>query len=128
MYAPEQIRASVLEPINVETAPFDSIGLNYVLHCLPGTIHEKAIAFEHLGALANPGAVVFGATLLHSGVPRNWYARQVMAHNNRVGIFSNDHDDLAGLETALDRHLNRVTIEVVGCVAVFAGTVAPRPT
>ena len=44
--------------------------LNYVLHCLPGTIRTKAIALSHLKALTNPGAVIFGATLLHDGVPQ----------------------------------------------------------
>ncbi len=29
-------------------ARFDSIGLNFLLHCLPGTLREKAIVFDHL--------------------------------------------------------------------------------
>jgi SAM-dependent methyltransferase len=121
-YQPETYCANVLEPLPFAAPTFDSVGMNYLLHCIPGTIESKAIAFEHLKALTNPGAVIFGATLLHDGVHRNWLARQVMARNNKHGIFSNIHDDLAGLEAALGAHLRQPTIEVVGCVALFAGS------
>lgn len=120
-YHPEIYVANVLEPISPIDDKFDSIGMNYLLHCLPGTIETKAVAFEHLLAMANPGAVVFGATLLHDGVPRNWMARQVMDRNNAHGIFSNAHDDLDGLHSVLSTHFNEATIEVIGCVAIFAG-------
>ncbi|HKY17148.1 MAG TPA: class I SAM-dependent methyltransferase [Microthrixaceae bacterium] len=122
-YGPTVHEASVLEPFDLEGAPFDSIGMNYLLHCLPGTIRSKEAAFRNAGAVAAPGASVFGATLLHGGVKRNWFARQVMARNNRVGIFSNRDDDLDGLRAILDRQLTEVSIDVVGCVAVFAGKI-----
>ena len=120
-FRPERIEASILEPITYRDEPFDSIGLNYVLHCLPGDMAAKAVAFDHLSALANPGATVFGATLLHEGVHRNWFARQVMARNNRHGIFTNTHDSLDALRAELERRLSEVSIDVIGCVAVFAG-------
>ena len=37
--------------------------------------------------LAKPEATIFGATLLHGGVPRDWVARKVMDRNAR-GVFS----------------------------------------
>lgn len=40
-YQPETYQASVLEPLNLNTQPFDSISLNYVLHCLPGSFPGK---------------------------------------------------------------------------------------
>jgi SAM-dependent methyltransferase len=122
-YEPERRAANVLEPIVSDGEPFDSIGLNYLLHCVPGSIRDKAVVVEHLAQLARPGAVLFGATLLHDGVERNWYARQVMARNNRVGIFSNSSDDLDGLRWALDRHLAATEVTTVGCVAIFSGRV-----
>lgn len=125
-YEPEIIEANVLEPIDYDGPGFDSVGLNYVLHCLPGDIASKAAALDHLISLANPGATVFGGTLLHDGVPRNWLARKVMARNNAHGIFSNADDSLTGLRSALSDRLAATTVEVVGCVALFAGTVAAR--
>lgn len=118
---PEVIVANVLEPIAYDGPPFDSVGLNYVLHCLPGDIGSKAVAIDHLLRLANPGASVFGATLLHDGVHRNWLARQVMARNNTNGIFSNAEDSLDGLRSALAARLSDVSVAVVGCVGIFAG-------
>jgi ubiquinone/menaquinone biosynthesis C-methylase UbiE len=118
---PEVYRANVLEPIAIDAAPFDSVGMNYLLHCVPGSIRDKAVVFEHLRALTNPGATVFGATLLHGGVPRNLMARQVMRRNNRHGIFSNEDDDLDGLRDVVAAHLDDPTVEVVGCVGIFSG-------
>ena len=34
--------ASALEPLPDSVGPFDSVGLNYLLHCLPGRMDEKA--------------------------------------------------------------------------------------
>src|SRR5262249_34164386 len=93
-YRPEVYRANVLEPIPYNSAKFDSIGLNYLLHCLPGTIQSKGGVFQHLKPLLNPGGVMFGATLLHGGVRRNLAAKRLMAFYNSKGIFTNHHDDL----------------------------------
>jgi hypothetical protein len=125
-YRPEVHRGSVLEPIRLpdDVAPYRSASMNYVLHCLPGHLADKGVAFAHLAGVLERGAVVFGATLLSGGVPRNWYARQIMARNNRVGIFSNADDDLDGLRAVLDRHLEDAEVDVVGCVALFHGSVS----
>ena len=121
-YDPELYRANVLEPMSFEGRRFDSIGLNYLLHCVPGRMRDKGpMVLEHLKALAEPGAVLFGATLLHDGVNRNYLARKVMERNNRHGIFSNADDDLAGLQAVLGEHLRDSRLEVVGCVGIFAG-------
>ena len=63
---------------------------------------------------------MFGATLLHGGVERNWLARTVMNRNNEQRIFSNTHDDLDGLREVLSEQLEDPAIEIVGCVALFA--------
>lgn len=120
-YRPEVYQANVLDPIHIEASRFDSIGLNYLLHCLPGTIRTKSTVFRHLKTLLNPGGAMFGSTLLSGGVHRSWAARRLMAFYNSKGIFTNDHDDLEGLRTILSEHLTAVTIEVVGCAALFSG-------
>jgi hypothetical protein len=114
-------QASVLEPLALDVPPYRSASLNYVLHCLPGTLEDKSVAFDHVAGVLEPDAMVFGATLLAGGVERNWYARQVMARNNRVGIFSNAADDLDGLHRALGRRFDDVSVETTGCVALFSG-------
>lgn len=120
-YRPEVYRANVLEPISLTSSKFDSIGLNYLLHCLPGTIRSKGTVFQHLKALLNPGGVMFGATLLHAGVHRSKAAQRLMAFYNSKGIFTNQQDDFDGLKEVLSRYLTAVEIDVVGCAVLFSG-------
>jgi hypothetical protein len=119
-YRPETYRRSVLEPLRIDAAKFDSAGINYLLHCLPGSIEKKAVAFDHVKALMNPGAVLFGATLLQGGVRRSGFAKRLMDLYNKTGVFSNRADDLDGLARELRRRFTAVSVEVVGCAALFS--------
>jgi hypothetical protein len=118
-YKPEIHQQNVLEPIDLAGPGFDSISLNYLLHCLPGPMASKAVVFDHIRPLMNPGAVCFGSSLLQGGVRRNWAAKLLMAHYNRHGVFSNRHDSLEALEKALRERFSSVSIEIVGCAALF---------
>jgi len=120
-YRPETYRQNVLEPIRAEIPRFDSVGINYLLHCVPGPIREKAVALDHLKTLMNRGAVLFGSTILQGGVSQGWAARRLMGLYNRKGIFSNTEDDLDGLWEALRQRFDRVSVEVIGSVALFSG-------
>ena len=122
-YRPEVYRTNVLDPIGLEIPRFDSISMTYLLHCLPGTIKTKSAVFRHLKPLLNHGGVMFGATLLSAGVHRSWAAKRLMAFYSSKGIFTNDQDDLQGLRAMLSEHLTAVTVEVVGCAALFSGRV-----
>jgi 2-polyprenyl-3-methyl-5-hydroxy-6-metoxy-1,4-benzoquinol methylase len=120
-YQPETYQHNALEEISTPIQSFDSVGTNYLLHCLPGAITDKAIIFDHIKSLLNPGARVFGSTILQGGVERSWLAKMVMALYNKRGIFSNSQDSLEGLRSALFQRFEYVRIEVVGCVALFSG-------
>ena len=120
-YQPETLQRNVLEPIDYQGGKFDSLGMNLLLHCLPGTMGEKARAFDHLLPLLTPGARVFGATILQGDVPRNVAARGLMKVYNRQGIFSNQNDSLASLKQALESRLEQVEVQVEGCMALFSG-------
>jgi 2-polyprenyl-3-methyl-5-hydroxy-6-metoxy-1,4-benzoquinol methylase len=122
-YKPETYLRNVLEPISIDATKFDSVGINYLLHCVPGTIESKAAAFDHLKALMNSNAVLFGATLLQGDVPRNWFAKRLMDFYNKKGIFSNQHDNLEGLKQALGQRFRDVSVEIVECAALFSARV-----
>lgn len=119
-YRPELMRANLLEPIAYEGESFESIGMNYVLHCLPGDLQSKGVVFDHLGALLKPGGVIFGSTLLSEGVKRGFLARRLMAVYNRKRIFSNSGDSLDELRRVLSERFADVEIETAGCAALFA--------
>jgi hypothetical protein len=44
-----------------------------------------------------------------------------MAVYNKKGVFSNERDNLEALTRALTQRFQHVSIEVVGCAAIFSG-------
>jgi SAM-dependent methyltransferase len=120
-YHPEVYRADVLQPIVLGVHRFDSIALNYVLHCLPAPWPQKGAVFGHLKALLNPGGTLFGATLLQGDVPQSAAAAGLMRWFNARGTLHNRDDTLSLLVAGLEQHLDAVRVEQVGCVALFSG-------
>jgi ubiquinone/menaquinone biosynthesis C-methylase UbiE len=122
-YKPETYQQNILEKIKTPMEPFDSVGFNYLFHCLPGSISENAVALDHLKKVMNPGTQIFGSTILHEGVPVGWTAEKLMLSYNKKGIFSKLEDDLEGLNSSLSQRFANVSIEVIGCVGLFSATV-----
>ena len=122
-YAPRTHQANLLEPIRLDQDRFGSAALAHVLHCLPGTIAEKACALDHVAALVRPGGTVFGTTVLSGGVKHSRFSRSYNDYLNEIGVFSNKDDDLAGLEVALAQRFERYTLVTVGTVALFSARV-----
>ncbi|WP_299019784.1 class I SAM-dependent methyltransferase [uncultured Photobacterium sp.] len=122
-FNPERYRGNVLEPLDLTCEAFDSISVNYLLHCLPGSIGEKSILFKHLKPYLNEAGVIFGSTILGDGVQRGMTAKKLMSVYNSKGIFDNNQDSLEGLREALESHFSQVEIVVVGCVAMFRASV-----
>ncbi len=121
-YRPTLFLRDVLQPLDLGDNRFDSAGLNYLLHCLPGAMPSKAKAvFGNLRPFLNDGAVVFGATILAKGIPNNRLARTLLAAYNRQKTMPNADDDLAGLEAALNDRFHSYSTHVVGSVAFFSG-------
>ena len=118
--SPEVYCRNILEPLMLNCEKFDSVSINYLLHCLPGNLSEKSIAFSHLREVINEGGVLFGSTILGKNISRNTLAKKLMAFYNKKGIFSNMDDDLVSLDTALKEHFSDVKIEIIGCVAIFS--------
>jgi hypothetical protein len=120
-YHPTVQLANVLEPVRLDAPAFDSIALNYVLHCLPGTLRSKHVVFDNLKPWLNSAGVLFGTTILGQGIYPNVLARKLMKLYNAKGIFSNREDNLTDLEAILKRSFRDYSTHVVGCVAFFSG-------
>jgi SAM-dependent methyltransferase len=119
-YSPRVVKASVLEPLDLGTARFASVALNGVLHCLPATPDTKAAVFRNLKPLLEDGGVVFGSTILGSGVEHGRLAQRALSRYNREGFFTNLADDRDGLESALAHNFAHQQIEIRGSFALFA--------
>lgn len=122
-YAPRTVRANALAPLPA-IGPFDSCGLGYLLHCLPGAIPEKAVVFDHVRPLLAPGARVFGATILGGSAPRSFLAQTLMNVYNKKGIFSNASDTVEDLHAALTARFTRVEVRMRGAVGLFQAVAA----
>nr|WP_210191595.1 MULTISPECIES: class I SAM-dependent methyltransferase [Rhodomicrobium] len=117
-YAPRTILANILTPLPA-LGPFRSVSLCYLLHCLPGSITDKAVLFDHLRPVLAPGARVFGATLVQGTIPRSSPAQALMDFYNSKGIFSNSRDTVEDLDVALRDRFAFSNIKIKGCVALF---------
>lgn len=111
----------VLQPFKLAEAPFDSVSMNYLLHCLPGTLVDKAPAIAHGASQLKRGGILFGATILGEGVIHNIFGQMLMRAYNWRGIFSNRQDSVATLQQVLEDKLRDVEIQIIGRVALFSG-------
>jgi SAM-dependent methyltransferase len=119
-YSPRVVEASALDPFELGADRFASVALNGVLHCLPTTPEGKASIFRHLKPLLEQGGVVFGSTILGTGVEHGRIAQRVLMLYNRERLFTNLADDLGSLERALAQTFADHHIEIRGSFALFA--------
>jgi SAM-dependent methyltransferase len=115
------VEADVCKPLPIP-GPFDSAALNGVIHCLPGPLTLKAGAIANVAAVLAPAGVLFGASILGRSGPHTRLARILLDSNNRRGVFDNLGDTQEGLGEILEASFERVELETVGSMAIFAAT------
>ena len=118
---PSLLLADVCKPLPIDRR-FDSIALNYVLHCLPGPMSRRAGVISDLAELLEPDGVLFGATVLGTPELHTWLSRAALRENNRLGFFDNLSDTEGALREILSRSFRTVDLAIVGSVAVFAAS------
>lgn len=119
-----QIEHDVLVPLDKGVGKFDSVSINYVLHCLPGDWSTKAAALTNLARILTPEGVVFGSTVIGVDQQFTVLGAALMFAYNKIGAFGNRRDDLPGLRRVLSDRFEEVEVTMVGNVAIF---VARRP-
>jgi SAM-dependent methyltransferase len=122
--SPSVLQADILKPLPLDER-FDSVALNYVLHCLPGPMARKAAAIQNAAAVLDTQGTLFGATVLGTPALHTWLSRGLLRDTNRRGIFDNISDTEEVLRQILGVSFEAVDIEVIGSVAVF-GAARPR--
>jgi len=115
------VEADVCKPLPIE-GPFDSAALNGVIHCLPGPIGRKAAAVANVAAVLAPTGVLFGASILGTSGRHTRLARSALNANNRRGVFDNLGDTEEGLREILAASFERVELQTVGSMAIFAAS------
>jgi ubiquinone/menaquinone biosynthesis C-methylase UbiE len=119
-YAPRTHRANMLEDWHLEPGTYESVALTHILHCLPGSMAEKGVAFRHAKRALAPGGTLFGATILAKDVPLNPLARALIALSNHRGILHNWDDGPAELDAALAESFPERRVLIRGAVALFS--------
>ncbi len=119
-YLPQVYRRNVLEYIDLgPSGHFDSIGINYLLHCLPGSMNDKSVIFDNLSHHLSDGGVIFGSTLLYDEEKLGVIPKKLMDIYNKKGIFCNKNDTLDALKDNLEKRFSKSYIDVIGCAALF---------
>ena len=116
----------ILEPLDLPgDEPFDSCGLNHVLHCVPGPMASKLDrALENLTPYLADDAAVFGSTVLQGSDKGHTAAsRAFLRFLNDRHIFYNDHDSIDSMHTILNDHFKHVSLRRVGAEAVFEASI-----
>lgn len=120
--SPETYQVDIFkEPPDFLKNHFDSVSINYLLHCLPGDMNSKSVAIQNAVAMLKPGATLFGSTILSEESLQTAASRLLINIYNKRKFFANQSDTLTSLKDALDSHLERVEIKTIGCVALFSG-------
>lgn len=118
-YGPRTNRANVLEPWGLPAESFESIAMSNLLHCVPGTLRDKRVAFEHAKDALAPGGTLFGATVLGLEADHSKRSRKAIERLNRKGSFSNLDDRQEDLEAGLAATFPSYEVQVEGVVALF---------
>ncbi|MEK8071535.1 class I SAM-dependent methyltransferase [Rhodococcoides navarretei] len=117
--SPTLIEHDVMLPLPENVDSFDSVSINYVLHCLPGDWSTKSAALTNLADALAPDEVLFGSTVIGVDQKYTTLGAALMFVYNRIGAFGNRDDDLPGLRQLLSDRFEHVDITMVGNVALF---------
>ncbi|HDR2456674.1 class I SAM-dependent methyltransferase [Enterobacter ludwigii] len=98
---------------------FDSVSMFYLLHCLPGEMHDKARVIAHASNALTKEGCLYGATILGDDAGHNRFGRKLMRIYNQKGIFSNRTDSAEALASLLSRYFCHVELLIEGRVALF---------
>ena len=123
-YGPTTVQADVRKPLPLPERHFASIGMGYVVHCLPGGVSTKRTVLANLATRLRSDGVLFGSTILGRSPAHTRASRAVQRLYNRRGIFANVDDDLDTLRSVLGSVFARHELALHGTVALFAAHVS----
>ncbi|KAI9739228.1 MAG: hypothetical protein M1834_007441 [Cirrosporium novae-zelandiae] len=114
----ECILHDIFEPLPTKQR-FNSVSMFYLLHCMPGPPSRKTAIFDHLKFNLTRDGVVYGATILGTGVKHNLFGKAVLKLGNTVGFFDNRKDSEEAVVESLRRNFHEVESRTVGAILLF---------
>lgn len=116
------LRQSFFDPLD-SNLHFDSIGLNFLMHCIPDRCKWNRLA--ELRAHLAPGGMIFGSTVVPDHEGANPAAILLNGIYNRLGVFGNSDDTTTDITNAL-HGLCHVQVDRVGQVVMFSAQMPPN--
>lgn len=121
-YRPQTRVGDAFRPFALGAERFDSVGMNFLLHCLPGSMGQKSVVFDHVTPFLRPGGRVFGSTVLGEGPHHTQRSLRLLAKLNRSEVFSNLGDRMDDLDEQLRARFTDVETVRRGAVCLFSAT------
>jgi 2-polyprenyl-3-methyl-5-hydroxy-6-metoxy-1,4-benzoquinol methylase len=118
-HQPVALVRDALQPLDLKGYRFSSVAIQNVIHCLPGSMEQKAVVFDHIRPYVEPGGRIFGSTVLGTGVELSCFGRWMMKEYNKAGSFRNTGDTRELLETALAKRFTHFRTTLKGAMAFF---------
>jgi len=100
-----------------ENIKFNSVGINYVLHCVPGKLEKKVDSL--INNLGDTNYNLFGATVICDPLHMNPIAEYELILLNSFGIFNNKNDTYEEFVEYLNNRNIKYNINKRGYVALF---------
>jgi hypothetical protein len=119
-YRPVTRTGDVFQPLDLGAAKFDSVGMNFLLHCLPGSVRQKSVVFDHVTPFLAPGARVFGSTVLGTDAEHTKASGKLLLRLNGSDVFNNTEDRRDDIAHELSARFTEVEIEQSGTVCLFS--------
>ena len=100
-----------------DSVVFNSVGINYVLHCVPGNLQTKLDKL--ISNLGDNKYNLFGASVICDPLHMNPIAEYELMFLNAFGIFHNNNDTYEELDEYLNNRNLKFTLKKQGYVAIF---------
>ena len=96
---------------------FDSVGINYVLHCIPGDLQKKIDTLIH--NLGDNNYKLFASTVICDPLHISIIAEYELMLLNSLGIFNNNNDTYQELQEYLENNKFKYNLHKEGYVAIL---------
>lgn len=123
-YRPVTHTGDAYKPLDLGTTKFDSVGMNFLLHCLPGSVQQKSVVFDNVTPFLAPGARVFGTTVLGTDAQHTNMSSKLLQRLNRSDVFNNLGDRVDDITYELTERFTDVEISQSGAVCLFSARFA----
>ena len=123
---PDQYPSSLFSPLTPLHGKFQSVGANFLFHCLHGSsLYDKIHAFRNCASLIHPkegvffGSTILGKEMLEDETNAGETAMRVLRDFNTVGVFGNMGDSLQDLEDIFLDMFEDVDVSRIGYCGVW---------